>query len=77
MLERGQQAGTVRADVTYTDLSVVLMSVRVAADRCRAVAPDSWTRLLQLVLDGLRPAETALPGAPLTKAQLHRMLTGQ
>ena len=77
MLVNGQRAGTVRVDVTYSDLSVALMSVRAAADRCRGVAPDSWTRHLQLVLDGLRPADTVLPGAPLTKAQLHRMLTGQ
>ena len=39
MLENAQQSGTVRADVTYTDLSVALMSVRAAADRCRAMAP--------------------------------------
>ena len=77
MLENAQRSGTVRADVTYTDLSVALMSVRAAADRCRAVAPESWQRHLQLVLDGLRPADTLLPGPPLTKAQLHRMLTGQ
>ena len=77
MLENAQRAGTVRPDVTYTDISVALMSVRAAADRCTSVAPESWQRHLQLVIDGLRPTEAPMPGPSLTKAQLHRMLTGR
>jgi len=77
LIANGQQAGAVRDDVTYTDVSLVLTSIRVVADRCEAIGSQAWQRTLELVLDGLRPTSARLPGSPMTKAQLYRLLTGR
>lgn len=49
LIANAQQAGAVRHDVTYTDVSLALMSIRVVADRSRpsaprpGSAPSSWS----------------------------------
>lgn len=77
LLERAKQARTIRADVAFTDLAVVLMSVRAVADLCDPHAPASSARYLELVLDGLRPGGRAWANPPLTVAQLSTVLTGR
>ena len=76
LIASAQRAGAVRADVTYTDVSLALMSIRAVADRCALIDSHAWRRTLELILDGLRPDSKKLPGAPMTKAQMYRMLTG-
>ena len=50
LLERAQQAGAVRADLTATDVMMLVHGVVVATER----TPDQAARLLSLTLDGLR-----------------------
>ena len=50
LLERAQQAGAVRADLTAADVMMLVHGVVVATER----TPEQADRLLSLTLDGLR-----------------------
>ncbi|HXQ43994.1 MAG TPA: TetR/AcrR family transcriptional regulator [Acidimicrobiales bacterium] len=75
LLERAKHARTIRADVEFTDLAVVLMSVRAVADLCDPHVPHSSARYLELVLDGLRPGGHPWANPPMAVAQLGAILT--
>jgi AcrR family transcriptional regulator len=77
ILERSQEAGTVRSDVAVTDLVVTLMSVRAVADLCDTRAPQSSGRFLELALDGLRPGHRTPEHAPMTTRELGEVLAGR
>jgi AcrR family transcriptional regulator len=77
LLERAKTAGAVRPDVVFTDLAVVLMSVRAVADLCDPHVPSSSARYLELVLDGLRPGGPAWTNRPMTVVELNTVLTGR
>ncbi len=74
ILSRSQRAGTVRPDVTVTDLVVVLISVRSIADVCDAKSSKPSLRFLELVLDSLRPGHVPVGQPALTVAQLDKVL---
>jgi AcrR family transcriptional regulator len=74
ILRRSQRAGTVRPDVEVPDIVVALMSVRAIADVCDTKSSKPSLRFLELVLDGLRPGHAPVDQAPLTVAQLDRIL---
>jgi AcrR family transcriptional regulator len=75
IITRSQRAGTVRRDLTVTDLVVVLMSVRSIADVCDTKALRPSLRFLELTLDGLRPGGAPVGQPALTVAQMNRVLT--
>jgi AcrR family transcriptional regulator len=74
LLRRAQGAGTVRDDVVYPDISVILWSLRGVVETTAPVAPHQWQRYLDLVLAGLRPSAQQLSRPPLTGPQLDRVL---
>lgn len=49
LLERGQQAGAIRKDLTATDLMTIQSMVDAAAER----DPENWHRFLEILLDGI------------------------
>jgi AcrR family transcriptional regulator len=73
LVVRGQQAGVVRPDVDGTDFAVLLPMLIAVSDR-GAIAcipePARTHRYLALVLAGLRPDGTPLPGRPPTEAEV-------
>ena len=74
LIERAQEQGSLRADFTPEDLSLVFWSADRVIDATAAVSPDFWRRYLALLLDGMRAeAATPLPHPPLTRAQLNRV----
>jgi AcrR family transcriptional regulator len=67
-----QEAGELRADIAYEDISVLLWTTGRVVDATRDVAPEFWQRYLALTVDGLRARNAShLPQPPLTKAN-HR-----
>ncbi|WP_165975901.1 TetR/AcrR family transcriptional regulator [Actinomadura rubrisoli] len=70
LVERAQDAGAVRPDVTWQDIAFLLVSVSTAGHTVGLRAgPEQWDRNLRIVLDGLRTPEPApLPGAPPVEA---------
>jgi AcrR family transcriptional regulator len=67
VLRRAQEAGAVRADLGTFDVPLLHLCVGLIADRTRDVAPDSWERILTVILDGMAAgaARTEMPVAPL------------
>jgi hypothetical protein len=73
MVERAQDQGSLRSDVTVEDLPLVFWTAGRVIEKTTAIEPDYWRRYLGLLLDGLREsAATPLPVPPLTAAQLAR-----
>jgi AcrR family transcriptional regulator len=72
LIIRAQEAGKLRPDVVYEDISVLLWTTGRVVDATRDVEPEFWQRYLALVVDGLRARDAShLPRPPLTPAK-HR-----
>jgi AcrR family transcriptional regulator len=78
VVDRAQQSGQLRADLTPEDLAFLnWANTRILPAVRAAGAPEAWRRHLGLLLDGFR-ADRAhpLPQPPLSPRQVHRaMLT--
>jgi len=77
LLDGARRAGTIRPDVAFTDVAVLLISVRAVADLCDPHVPDASARFLEMALDGLRPGGAPLAIAPMSVAQLSIILSGR
>jgi AcrR family transcriptional regulator len=76
VVDRAQQSGQLRADLTLEDLAFLTWAnTRIMQAARAAGAPDAWRRHLGLLLDGFR-AERAhpLPEPPLSVRQVHRAM---
>jgi AcrR family transcriptional regulator len=76
VVDRAQQSGQLRADLTLEDLAFLTWAnARILPAVRAAGAPDAWRRHLGLLLDGFR-ADRAhpLPQPPLTLRQVHRAM---
>lgn len=76
VVARARESGQLRADISETDLGLLLWAVVRATDGVRESAPQAWRRHLMVLLDGLR-AEAAhpLPGASLDPATVRAAMT--
>ncbi len=77
IVERAQQAGVLRADVTTTDFPMIILSVALLQNASRDVAPDAWRRQLAIILDGLRAHRTdtlPLTADPVDQADVPRIM---
>jgi len=72
LVARAQASGQLRADVEGSDLPLIQVMLGAIVDVTRDVAPDTWRRMLALMIDGLRAGEprTALPSPALDAGQL-------
>lgn len=75
LLSDAQHHGRIRPEVTSTDITMVMLSVRGILAATRPHAPDAWQRHLDLLLAGMRPATEPLPHPPLSQARLDKILT--
>jgi hypothetical protein len=64
-----------RDDLTNTDITMVMWSIRGVIETTREIAPDAWRRHLSLLVAGLRPSSEPLSSKPLTRAQVDQVLT--
>jgi AcrR family transcriptional regulator len=76
VVDRAQQAGQLRADLTLEDLAFVSWAnTRILPAVRAACAPDAWRRHLGLLLDGFRTDRAhPLSQPPLTPRQVHRAM---
>ena len=73
LFERAHEAGVLRENVVPTDLPLMQQALGAIVDSTRDLAPDTWRRTLNVLLDGLRPARRSirpLTAPPLTLGQL-------
>jgi AcrR family transcriptional regulator len=78
LLHSAQAHRRVRSEITSTDITMVLWSVRGVIETTRTEAPTAWRRHLELLVAGLRPVATdqfasKLNEKPLTEAELRRI----
>ena len=59
LLERAQDSGAVRADLTLTDVYLCVLALRGLIDEVATAAPEAWRRFLEVQLAGWRPASDA------------------
>ena len=79
LVERAQADGSLRPDVTTTDLPLIQLMVGALVDYTREVDPLVWHRLFTVVLDGLRAPEgarTPITHEPLDADGLTAAMTG-
>ncbi|GAA1973606.1 TetR/AcrR family transcriptional regulator [Kitasatospora viridis] len=74
LLERAQAAGTVRADLTLTDVYLCVLAMRGVIDETAAQAPDAWRSYVAVVLAGFRPAGTPLAHRPADDSLVARRI---
>jgi AcrR family transcriptional regulator len=76
LVARAQASGQLRADVDGSDLPLIQVMLGAVVDVTRDVAPDTWRRMLALMIDGLRASEprTSLPSPALDAAQVDHAL---
>jgi AcrR family transcriptional regulator len=74
LLADAQAHGRVRPDLTSTDLSLVMWSIRGVLETTRANAPEAWKRHLDLLIAGMRPTDGAFAHRPVSQSQVDRIL---
>jgi AcrR family transcriptional regulator len=75
LLTEAKRYGRVREDITNTDLTMVMWSIRGVIETTRGAAPDAWRRQLSILVAGLRPSPEPLGHRPLTRAQVDNILS--
>jgi AcrR family transcriptional regulator len=72
LVRRAQASGQMRPDVDGSDLPLVQVMLGAIVDVTRDVAPETWRRMLGIIVDGLRAREvrTPLPAPALDSAQI-------
>ena len=68
LVRRAQESGELRADLSTLDVPMIQIMLATVMDFTGAVAPETWRRVLGIVLDGLRadgggPTELLGPGS--------------
>jgi AcrR family transcriptional regulator len=80
LLTNAKAAGSIRTDVTFSDIAIILLSVRAVEDRYEPteagakLGRQQGERHLQLLFDGLRATHSTLPHRALSRAQLYDLL---
>jgi AcrR family transcriptional regulator len=55
LVERAREQGAVRADITGTDVILLMCAPNYVTSYLPDAAPDLWRRYLAIIFDGLRP----------------------
>jgi AcrR family transcriptional regulator len=74
LLVDAQKSGRVRADLTSTDLTILLWSIRGVIETTRGIAPSAWRRHLDILIAGLRPAPEPLVHQPLSRREVDKVI---
>jgi len=75
LLQEAKDHQRVRADLTNTDLTVILWAIRGILEATGELAADAWQRHLELLIAGMRPAGPDLVHPPISQAQIDRVLS--
>jgi AcrR family transcriptional regulator len=78
LVERARASGQLRPDVEGTDLPLIHVMLGGIVDFTRDVDPETWRRMLAIIVDGLRAREplTPLEARALDPDQVERAMGG-
>jgi AcrR family transcriptional regulator len=74
LLADAQEKGRVRADLTSTDLTIIMWSIRGVIETTRGIAPGAWRRHLDILIAGLRPAAEPLIHESLSQQEVDKVI---
>jgi AcrR family transcriptional regulator len=74
LLQDAKRHGRAREELTSTDLTMAMWSIRGVIETTGDVAPDAWRRHLDLLIAGMRPSASRIGHAPLTRQQIDQVL---
>jgi len=74
LLADAKENGRVRADLTSTDLTIIMWSIRGVIETTRGAAPGAWRRHLDILIAGLRPAAEPLIHHPLSQQEVDKVI---
>jgi AcrR family transcriptional regulator len=74
LLADAKENGRVRADLTSTDLTIVMWSIRGVIETTRGIAPGAWRRHLDILIAGLRPAAEPLIHQSLSQHEVDKVI---
>ncbi len=74
LLADAKENGRIRADLTSTDLTIIMWSIRGVIETTRGIAPDAWRRHLDILIAGLRPAAEPLIHHPLSQQEVDKVI---
>jgi AcrR family transcriptional regulator len=76
LVKRAQSSGQLRPDIHETDLPLIQIMLGAVVDVTRDIEPETWRRLLAIIVDGLRAREprTPLPAPPLESEQIAQVM---
>jgi AcrR family transcriptional regulator len=74
LLVDAKRHGRIRGEITNTDLTMVMWSMRGVIQTSQGIAPNAWRRHLDLLVAGLRPAPERLRHSPLTRQQVDAVI---
>jgi AcrR family transcriptional regulator len=69
LLGQAHAAGTVRPEITVSDISVLLWSLQHVTTMTATIAPNAWRRHLDILLAGLAPGHRDITHQPMTMNQ--------
>ncbi len=75
LLADAQAHGRIRPDLTSTDISLALWSIRGVLETTGGNAREAWARHLDLLVAGMRPSDDPLVHRPLSQNQVDRFLS--
>jgi AcrR family transcriptional regulator len=75
LLQEAKNHHRVRDELTNTDVTVLMWSIRGILETTGDLAPDAWQRHLELLIAGLRPTNQQLSHPPIRQEQIDHILT--
>lgn len=75
LLIEAKEHGRVREEVTSTDITVIMWSIRGIVEATQELAPQAWQRHLEILLAGLRPSASRLEYPALEQQQVDEILS--
>jgi AcrR family transcriptional regulator len=74
LLADAKQHGRVRDELTNTDVTVIMWSIRGIIEATGDLAPTAWQRHLEVLIAGLRPGESELIHPAIDQSQVDEIL---
>ncbi len=77
LLADAKQHGRVRGELTNTDITLMMWSIRGIIETTGDLAPNAWERHLDLLIAGMRPAKPALYHPPIQQRKVDQILAAE